>query len=61
MDRESVKLELLKLVNRPDHSAGEMIAKAEILENYVFSDSKPAQSKPGIKPVKKSDTADLLG
>lgn len=66
MDRESVRLEILKLVNRHDHTAEMMIAKAKLLEGYVFGDSKQAQSKTNekgssfSKSNKKSDTADVL-
>lgn len=53
MDRETVRLECLKLVSRVDETPETAITKAKVLENYVF-ESETEKSIAEPKDVKKS-------
>ena len=67
MERESVRLECLKLAFGHHVSTDEVVAKAGIFENYVLGD-KPSNAKSideskAKRPVirtKSSDNADIL-
>lgn len=52
MDRETVRLECLKLVSRVDETPEVAVLKAKVLEDYVLNDAEKSVVEP--KDVKKS-------
>lgn len=68
MGRESVRLELLKLVYRHDRSERDVVTAASALEEYVFSsepnNAKPVSEsqadKPKAKKNQKSENTSIL-
>lgn len=50
MNRDLIKLEIVKLCHRHDLEPAQIIARAKVIEDYVFGDVQAEKPRRGPKP-----------